>query len=232
MSSPTLRGRELVDAIRDLIISGELAPGSRVTEPPLAHRFGISRVPVREALTVLAAEGLVDHRLYGSTTVKQLTDEVVHDVRAARNILEPAAAREAAIHRTSADLALIDSIVAEGDQALARGETAAVHRLNSRFHDAVASACGNAVLGSFVHVLSSRSEWINAAAITPDSSHLWDDHHEIRSAIAASDGQLAEALMAAHVQRATSQPSPRRPRHRALDGSADAPPAIDVQAVR
>lgn len=203
-------GRGLVDGIRDLIISGELAPGSRVTEPFLANRFGVSRVPIREALRVLAAEGLVDLKLYGSPTVGQLTEESVREVRAARNILEPPTAREAALHRTSEDLALIDSILAEGDHALDHGETT-LHRLNSRFHDAVASASGNAVLGAFVHVLSSRSEWINTVALAPDTRHLWGDHHEIRSAIAGGDGLLAEALMAAHVRRATSIPDAPSP---------------------
>ncbi|WP_349428790.1 GntR family transcriptional regulator [Microbacterium sp. LWS13-1.2] len=206
LGNPGLRGRALVDAIRDLIISGELAPGSRVTEPSLAMRFGTSRVPVREALRVLAAEGMVDLKLYGSPRVQLLTEEVVREVRAARNILEPPAAREAALHHTPADLALIDAILAEGDRALDHGETSEQHRLNSRFHDAVASACGNAILGAFVHVLSSRSEWINTAAIAPGPRRLWQDHHEIRAAIAAGDGPLAEALMAAHVQRATSGP--------------------------
>ena len=206
MGESLLRGRELVDAIRALIISGELAPGSRVTEPLLARRFGVSRVPIREALRALAAEGLVDLKLYGSPTVRQLTDDVVRDVRAARNILEPSTAREAALHRTTADLQAIDAVLAEGDRALDRGELTQLHRLNSRFHEAVASSCGNAVLAAFVHVLSSRSEWINASAISSNDRHLWGDHHEIRSAIAAGDGALAEALMAAHLQRATSGP--------------------------
>ncbi|MEV4686142.1 GntR family transcriptional regulator [Microbacterium sp. LWH3-1.2] len=204
MTQPGPRGELLVEAIRDLIIAGELAPGSRVTEPYLAGRFGVSRVPVREGLRALAAEGLIDLRPYGSPTVAKLTEEVVREVRAARNILEPPAAREAALHRTDEHVAIIDSILAEGDEALKRAATSTINRLNTRFHDAIASACGNAVLSAFVHVLSSRSEWINTATITPDNENLWCDHHEIRFAIAAGDGPLAEALMVAHVQRATS----------------------------
>ncbi|MEV4775935.1 GntR family transcriptional regulator [Microbacterium sp. LWH12-1.2] len=177
-----------------------------MTEPSLANRFGVSRVPVREALRALAAEGFVDLRLYGSPTVRELSAEVVNEVRSARNILEPPTAREAALHHTQAQLESIESILAEGDAALAAGEVARLHRLNSRFHDAIASACGNSILEAFVHTLSSRSEWINVAAITPENRHLWGDHHEISAAIAAGDGNLAEALMAAHVQRATSGP--------------------------
>lgn len=206
MTLPSPRGPDLVAAIRDLVIAGELSPGSRVTEPALATRFGVSRVPVREALRVLAAEGFVDLRLYGSPTVRELTADVVREVRSARNIIEPATAREAALHRTQGDLEMIGSILEAGDDALQAGEVTKLHRLNSRFHDAIASACGNSILEAFVHTLSSRSEWINAAAITPENRHLWGDHHEICSAIAAGDGRLAEALMAAHVQRATSGP--------------------------
>ncbi|WP_349428813.1 GntR family transcriptional regulator [Microbacterium sp. LWS13-1.2] len=202
--SATLRGSALVDAIRDLVVRGELAPGSRITEPQLATRFGVSRVPVREALRGLAVEGLIDLRPYGSPTVTRLNDDVIREVRSVRSILEPPAAREAALHRTDADLAEIDAILSQGDDVLARGELAELHRLNSRFHDAVASACGNEVVKSFIHVLSSRSEWINTAAMSRDDKHLWHEHFEIRSAIAARDAPLAEALMAAHIRRATA----------------------------
>lgn len=208
MEKSSVSGVALVDAIRDLIIAGELAPGSRVTEPLLASRFGVSRVPVREAIRVLATEGLIDLKLYGSPTVRQLTEHVVKEVHLARNVLEPATAREAALNRTDADLALIDAILQEGDQALEERKATKLHRLNSRFHDAVASACGNEVLASFVHVLSSRSEWINSASISADNDHLWEDHHEIRAAIAGGDALLAEALMSAHIRRATSSTPP------------------------
>lgn len=204
VSKPATSGATLVDAIRDLVIAGELAPGSRVTEPLLANRFGVSRVPIREALRVLATEGLIDLKLYGSPTVRQLTDHAVDEVRAARNIVEPATAREAALNRSDADLEKIDAVLAEGDRALERGELMSLHRLNSRFHDAVASACGNEILATFVHVLSSRSEWVNTLSISATNRPLWQDHHEIRMAIAAGDAPLAEALMLAHVRRAAS----------------------------
>lgn len=204
MTNSGVRGRNLVDAIRDMVVSGELAPGSRVTEPLLAKRFGVSRVPVREALRELAAEGFIHLRPYGSPTVQLLTPDLVREVGDARNLLEPSVAREAAQHRTEADLVEIRSILAEGDQAIDEGELHRLHRLNSRFHNAVASACGNSVLGAFVHVLSNRSEWINVATIAQTSEPLWGDHREIYSAIIRGDAPLAEALMAAHVRRATS----------------------------
>ena len=206
MAKPGVRGVALVDAILDLVIGGELPPGSRVTEPSLAIRFGVSRVPVREALRALAAEGFLDLRLYGSPTVRELTEDVVREVRSARIIVEPSTAREAALHCTRDGIELIRSILDEGDVAIEHGEIAKLHRLNSRFHDAIASACGNRILEAFVRTLSRRSEWINTAAITPANRHLWEDHHEIFSAIAAGEALLAEALMAAHVQRATSRP--------------------------
>ncbi|WP_426321950.1 GntR family transcriptional regulator [Microbacterium sp. E-13] len=204
MTNSGVRGPTLVDAIRDMVVSGELAPGSRVTEPLLAKRFGVSRVPVREALRVLAAEGFIDLRPYGSPTVQLLTEDVIREVSDARNLLEPNMARAAALHRRDEDLAAMRSILAEGDEAIAEGQLHSLHRLNSRFHNAVASACGNAVLGAFVHVLSNRSEWINVATIAQTSDRLWSDHREIYSAISRRDAPLAEALMAAHVRRATS----------------------------
>ncbi|WP_341996744.1 hypothetical protein MRBLWH7_003459 [Microbacterium sp. LWH7-1.2] len=64
-----------------------------------------------------------------------------------------------------------DGIFAEGDEALQRAETSTINRLNSRFHDATASAC-DAAVSAFVDVLSSRSEWINTATGTPDKQNL------------------------------------------------------------
>jgi DNA-binding GntR family transcriptional regulator len=221
--APVLRGRELIDAIRDMIITGELAPGSRVTEPTLAATFNVSRVPVREAVRALAAEGFVDLRHFGSPTVKELTADVAHEVRAARAVLEPQTTRAAAIHRTDEDLRAIDRILAEGDEAITHGEMHRLHRLNSRFHDAVASACGNSVLGGFVHQLSARSEWINTVSIPADNRHFWRDHRDIYEAIDARDGDLAGALMAAHVRRAAVQPG-------ASSGAPAASTAPDVSA--
>ncbi|WP_198517763.1 MULTISPECIES: GntR family transcriptional regulator [Microbacterium] len=201
-----LRGPALVDAVRDMIIRGELAPGSRVTEPALASAFNVSRVPIREAVRALAAEGFVELRHFGSPTVMNLTERVVHEVRTARAVLEPHATRLAATQRSDADLAAIREILDEGDRAIDLGQMDRLHRLNSRFHDAVASASGNSVLGGFVHQLSARSEWINTASIPVDNRFFWRDHRDIYDAIEARDADRAESLMAEHVRRAATQP--------------------------
>lgn len=203
----TLRGSALVDAIRDEIITRGFAPGSRLTEPALAARYDVSRVPVREALRSLASEGFIELRPYGSTVVCEITDTIAQEVRSARIILEPHAARGAALHRSVADLQRMEEIIADGDAVIARDSFTELHRLNSKFHEAVAASCGNSVLAGFVKQLTYRSEWINNAAIMPSDVQVWDDHEEIASAIRDGNGPLAESLMMSHVLR-TFMPNP------------------------
>src|SRR5256885_15004848 len=87
-------------AIRDDVIRGTFRPGQRLTEDSLAERYGVSRVPIREALRTLEAEGFVYSRPYVGTFVAELTEDEAADLLEIRAALEPLCAARAAVRRT------------------------------------------------------------------------------------------------------------------------------------
>src|SRR2546427_1782317 len=109
--------QELIEAIRDRIIHGALEPGQRLTEEWLAAEFGVSRIPVREAIRTLASEGFVRSERYGGTFVTELNADMVHDLLDVRAILEPLAAAQAAMRCSAENLAILEGLLEEGDRA-------------------------------------------------------------------------------------------------------------------
>src|SRR2546429_1036826 len=96
---------ELIDTIRDHIIHGVVEPGQRLTEEWLAAEFGVSRIPVREAIRTLASEGFIRSERYGGTYVAELNADIVHDLLDVRAVLEPLAAAQAAARCSAENLA-------------------------------------------------------------------------------------------------------------------------------
>ena len=209
-----LRVRSVVglayDEIRALIVSGALAPGSRLGQGELADRLGISRGSVREALRRLAGDGLVDFEVNRGFFVAEAGLDDVRDRLEARLALEPGIARLAAERRSVSDLEVMkETIVAE-----AAAETSDdVHDASRAFHFAVAAATGNhaftrlldglwiADLGRQLLAQRRRAEnW---------QDHDVDEHRAIVAAIEAGDGVRAAHLMGAHVESAVRHWSPR-----------------------
>ncbi|GAB4125268.1 MAG: GntR family transcriptional regulator [Roseiflexaceae bacterium] len=101
---------QIVERLRDLILSGELAPGSRVDQADLAQRFGVSIVPVREALARLQSSGLVRIVPHRGVFVEDLSSDELVDIYTVRELLEEHAARLAAKNLTDADIALLEQL--------------------------------------------------------------------------------------------------------------------------
>ncbi|MEW6638606.1 MAG: GntR family transcriptional regulator, partial [Actinomycetota bacterium] len=126
--------------IRDLVLSGELAPGARLGQVELAERFGISRTPVREALRRLAGEGLVDQISNRGFRVADLGLDAVLRRLEVRALLEPGIARLAAERRSKRDVERLKAAISR--EEVARSGIAA-HDASRDFHVALARAAGN-----------------------------------------------------------------------------------------
>lgn len=196
---PVLRGRALVDAIRTEIVEGRLAPGERLAEPFLAERYEVSRVPVREALRVLAAEGFVTLRPHGGAAVQLLTKDTADEVMAVRQMLEPFASRTAAAHRVRDDLVQLRDILEAGRRSLHASDLSPIPRLNTEFHVSVGRATGNSIIASMVQQIAHKTEWVYSAVVQTRACFSWDEHWAIYDAIVAQDAERAERLMALHV---------------------------------
>ncbi len=187
-------------AIRRLIVSLELAPGSAIKEPELTARLGIGRTPVREALRRLALERLVEvfpRRGMAVTTVDVRDLVRLCEVRA---VLEPEAARLAAERATRADIAVIEGLLSELSDLRRRDDRLLID-LDERIHRAIYRASHNQLLEEtlewyYTHALRI---WMLALGRTSELGDAVSQHHQLLEAVARGKGERAAEIMQAHV---------------------------------
>ncbi|OJF84542.1 hypothetical protein NS14008_21345 [Nocardia seriolae] len=191
-------------AIRDDIIRGAYSPGQRLTEEAIAERHGVSRVPVREALRTLQAEGFASSRPYAGVFVAALTEEEAADLLEIRARLEPLCASRAAVRRTPEQLGRLKELTALGQDAVAAGRLDELARLNSRFHEVLAEASGSTLLAQLTMQLSWKIAWVYSVELPRRAGDSWREHEEICAALEAGDPDRAAAVVAAHISHAAS----------------------------
>lgn len=134
---------EVAERLRTAIFAHELAPGSWVDEQALADQFGISRTPMREALKVLASEGLVILKPRRGCYVAELSDADLDEVFPIMALLEGRAAYEAATKASAADIARLEKVHADLERHAASGDTNRFFEANDTFHTALQDIAGN-----------------------------------------------------------------------------------------
>lgn len=193
--------RDLVaDTLRDRIASGILAPGSRVREESLAAELGVSRIPVREALQRLEAEGFIALTPRRGATVAVPSVSRVFDLLEIRTTLEVLAAVLAARHAGGDYVNELTATVKEGTSAAENGEFKRLPALIERFHDLVARASGNSELVELLKSIRGRVRWMFEHDLEGRSPASWAGHAQILEAILAADEAAASEHMARDVQ--------------------------------
>lgn len=137
---------QIADRLRHAIIGGGIPPGSAITEQQLAAEFGVSRGPLREAMSQLAEEGLLITKPYTGTRVISLSREDVREIYSLRTVLETLAFREIWQHRTPA---FADTLRRRHDallEALPKGDGFASSLAEVRLHSTVYEFCGHRLL--------------------------------------------------------------------------------------
>jgi DNA-binding GntR family transcriptional regulator len=188
--------------IRRCVISGEYAAGQRLTEEDLARQHGVSRMSVREALRVLAAEGFIDVRPYFGTFVTELTSKQAGDLLEVQGALEPLAAGLAASRRTAEHISELRAIVEEGRRAARAGRAEEASALHGRFHARLATASGNDALSVLIVQLRDKIDWVYAARIRRPPGDSWEEHADMVDAIEKGDAALAVEAAQAHIRHA------------------------------
>ncbi|MFF3597914.1 GntR family transcriptional regulator [Kitasatospora indigofera] len=194
----------LCRAIREDVIRGVHRPGSRLTEESMAARYGVSRVPVREALRTLEAEGFVRSRPYVGIVVVELDDAEAEDLLEVRALLEPLGAGRAALRRTPEQLGRLKELVSLGRAAIEDGRPDELARLNSRFHEVIAAASGSRTLSRLVTQLSRKIAWVYSVDLPRRAQDSWREHEEIVAAVERGDPEAARAVAARHIAAARS----------------------------
>ncbi|MFL5799627.1 MAG: GntR family transcriptional regulator [Actinomycetota bacterium] len=200
----TITGR-LYTELEEAIIDGRLAPGQRVHADEIAEHFRVSRIPVREALRALQANGWLEIRPRRETIVPAQTPEDLEDLFEVRVLLDARAASLAAERRSEQDLEALHALVQESRSA--SGDMAALARLNEQFHVAVARASRNALLETLVQTLAKRVRWYFAQVAPVRAAHSVREHGDLLQAIRQGTGPRAAEIASAHIERTRSAAS-------------------------
>jgi len=190
--------------LKDRIISGTLAPDTRLIELSIAAEFGVSRTPVREALKRLAAENLVlSDRARGMVVHAPSADEI-EDVFVMREALDGLAARLAAHRVTPSELGRLRLIVSSMRDAVENDRREQIVVANQRFHDVIYGAAGNRMLA---RVASDLRDYVRRFSTLPFASpgrveHVLTEHEAILDALERHDPEAARQASDAHLANA------------------------------
>ncbi|MEU1124721.1 GntR family transcriptional regulator [Streptomyces sp. NPDC005899] len=197
-------------AVRDDIVSGVFERGSRLTEEVLARRYGVSRVPVREALRTLESEGFVVTRRHAGACVAEPTEQEAADLLEIRMLLEPLGAARAAQRRTEAHLKVLRGLVRLGQERVRRGEGEDLRSLGGWFHETLAQASGSPALIALLTQLRHKIAWMYTVERPVRPADSWAEHGAIVDAVARGDVERARLLAARHAEQATAAHRLRR----------------------
>lgn len=192
-----------VERVRRMIVRGHVHPGARLSEPEICDALGISRTPVREALKLLAAEGLVELRRNRNPVVSLIDPiELAHLFEVESGIVS-IAARLAASRMTSAELNRLETLQSRLERHYADRELEDYFDVYQQIHRLVVASAKNPVLVKTHSALLGRLERARLLALS--AVGRWEqaviEHRELLIALKAGDGEKAGALFAAHTER-------------------------------
>ncbi|MFF3425135.1 GntR family transcriptional regulator [Streptomyces sp. NPDC002602] len=191
-------------AIRDDIISGVFGPGGRLTEEVLARRYGVSRVPVREALRTLESEGFVTTRRHAGACVAEPTEQEASDLLELRMLLEPLAASRAARRRTEAHLKVLRGLVRLGQERARRAQGEDLRALGGWFHETLSQASASPGLIALLTQTRHKIAWMFSVEAPTRPVDSWAEHGAIVDAVARGDAERARSLTALHAEHAVA----------------------------
>lgn len=197
---PADRVSEIHEAILLAVVEQRLPPGTKLPEDQLAAHFAVSRTLVRGALRSLAGDGIVVLARNRGGAVASPSPQEARDLFDARRVVEATTVARAAERAGAEAWAVLDSLIAEGRSALARGDRGRAIRLSGEFHVAVARAAGQPVLEAFLAELVARSSLVIALYGHRGRSDCGDhDHLGLAAALRSRDAGRAVRLMTEHL---------------------------------
>ena len=193
---------EAADRLRELILSSRLAPGERVNEVELSEEFGISRTPMREAIKILAAEGLLETLPNHGARVAQISANELEEMIEVVAALEASAGELACRHISDVE---VDTIVLEHEAMLdawRREDEGEYFARNRAIHNAIMAASRNHTLENLYHSMSGRIQRARYSAHkTPEQwRRAVAEHEEMITCLRARDGEALASVLRRHVR--------------------------------
>ncbi|GBU19490.1 MULTISPECIES: GntR family transcriptional regulator [Methylobacterium] len=192
---------EVADRMRELIQSGEMEPRARVNESELTERFGISRTPLREAIKILATEGLLELLPNRGARVASISQIEIDEMLEVIAGLEATAAEVACRKITDAEVEAIRADHLRMVEAWKETDEATYFSLNRRIHESIMAASRNATLMSIYTSLSGRIQRSRYTA--HQTGEQWEkavgEHERMVELLQARDGAALSPLMREHI---------------------------------
>ncbi|AZO76513.1 MULTISPECIES: GntR family transcriptional regulator [unclassified Bosea (in: a-proteobacteria)] len=194
----------LLVALRDFIVEGNLADGARVPERALCERFNISRTPLREALKVLAAEGLIELLPNRGARVRQLSPEDIRELFDVMGGLEALAGRLACERISEAEFTEIEQVHHEMYRFYLRRDMHGYFHCNQAIHQLIVAAAGNATLAATYAGLAGRIRRVRYSANLAKDRDRWGEamreHEAILDALRRRAGSELSDILFVHLR--------------------------------
>ena len=195
--------------IREDLSSGHLRSGQKLLQEQLAARYGVSRIPLREALNELQAEGLVVHEPNRGYFVAELRAADMREVYRLRELLEAEAIKAACRNLSDVAVDRISELADEVELALSTGDLSTIGPANRAFHFAVFKAAGMPRLIRILNSLWDATEVYRGLYFqnVPNHRHINEEHAALIAALRVRDSRAAVAAQAAHRDRSLAHVS-------------------------
>lgn len=198
---------EVLRRVRAGVVDGTYPPGSRLTEAALCRDFDVSRVPVREALKKLEAEGFVTSRAYAGMSVARMRPDDAADLFAVRRTIEEATTRRCALRFARSPEApdvraygrVLTELVEAGSSALDGPDRHELPPLNTRFHLSIAEFSQSDSMLTLLHQVAAKIEWLYALDVDVRGEHSWAEHAGIAECVTRGQVDEAVTLMRRHI---------------------------------
>jgi len=203
LGAPTQSLSRLVyETVRERIILGRYAQGSRLPEKRIGEELAVSRVPLREAVPLLERDGFVRTTPRRGAVVATWSEKTIDDLFDVRLCLEVGAARHAARQVSlGASLDRLDAALGEAHHVVEERDTYAIARASTAYHEAVVETAANELMLKMMRTISGRMTWLFylTSGLPPEDADR--DHVELRDAIASGNERVAESVAYAHIER-------------------------------
>lgn len=196
----TTRSLRVYEALRRAVLEGELAPGQRLVMRELAQRYGVSDVPVREALRMLQRDGLIEMLPYRGARVVTLSPEEIEEAYLIRGHLESLATAEAVDYLKASDVEQLKDCLRRMEAVAARGDCLAYADLNREFHGVILGACPYRRLTELIFNLWDGQAGYQAVfRLSPTRMYAsLEEHREILRLLLARDKEGVARAARAH----------------------------------
>src|SRR5262245_547485 len=194
--------QQVAQQLRQMLVEGRVSPGAKLNERELCEHLRVSRTPLREAIKMLAAEGLVELLPNRGAAAVSLTEEDIAHTFEVMAGLEAQAGELAAQRITEAELAEIQAIHFEMMAAYTRRDLSAYYTLNARIHSAISAAAKNPVLAQVYEQVNARLQALRFRSNQDGEKwkNAMKEHEKMIEALATHDGAAMREVLLSHLR--------------------------------